>query len=204
MIVAIEGASAAGKSTWCRLHFPHQHVAETAENIAAPDLFADPAEVGQFWVKHAIESWQRALAIERENGIAVCDGDPFHLYFSWALWKARVLGQKLFEIESELYRSAFDKKQIGMVDHVLWLEVSIEELRRRAQADFTRRRKRHQTYLGLVPWMTAWFAQRERILPHSVHAVTAGLVPMGLGTDSESKRYDTAVIGEILHGLRGV
>jgi hypothetical protein len=107
MIVAVEGPSAAGKTMWCSAHCGDLLVREAPENIAAPDLYADPAAVGRFWVDHYGENWQRALAIEREHGIAVCDGDPFHLYFAWALWKAGALDQRLFEIERELYREAF-------------------------------------------------------------------------------------------------
>jgi hypothetical protein len=192
MIVAIEGPSAAGKTTWCRSHFPRTCVKEAPESIAAPDLFADPAKVGQFWVNHAVENWQRALAIEREQGIAVCDGDPFHLYYSLALWKTGALSSELFEVESELYRVAFETKQIGFVDHVLWLEVPVEELRRRASADGSRRRKRHEMYLALVPWMKAWFHERERVLPGTVHALTNGLRVEELGSKFYSQRYDTA------------
>ncbi len=88
MIVAIEGPSAAGKTTWCRTHCANSWVQEAPYHIPAPDLYADPAEVGRFWVKHNASNWQRALELEREHGVAVCDGDPFHLYFAWSLWKS--------------------------------------------------------------------------------------------------------------------
>ncbi len=200
MIVAIEGPSAAGKTTWCRSHFPHTCVEEAAENLAAPDLFADPAEVGQFWVNYAIANWRRALAIERDHGIAVCDGDPFHLYYSWALWKSGALAKTLFEIELELYRTAFASQQIGFVDHILWLEAPIDELRRRAQADTTRRRKRHEMYLALAPWMKAWFQERERILPRTVRALTDGLQVEALSNGASPQRYDTASMDRWLNG----
>src|SRR5579863_4023897 len=165
MIVAIEGASAAGKTTWCRAHCPGVWVDETSPNIIAPDLYDDPFVVGRFWVQHACVNWQRALELERQHGTAVCDGDPFHLYFAWALWKAGELDGRLFEIESELYRTALEERRIGFVDRVLWLEVPIDELRRRSAADATRHRKRHELYLRLVPWMKAWFDLRERRAP---------------------------------------
>jgi hypothetical protein len=194
MIVAIEGASAAGKTTWCRLHFPDQHVPETPENIFAPDLFADPAAVGKFWVNHAIENWQNALALEIEHGIAVCDGDPFHLYYSWALWKSGAVTSDLFEIESILYRDALHQQQIGFVDYVLWLDVPIEELRRRARSDFTRRRKRHEMYLSIVPWMKSWFGVRESVLPGTVQLLREGLRPEELhqGDDLLRMRRDSS------------
>jgi deoxyadenosine/deoxycytidine kinase len=202
MIVAIEGPSAAGKTTWCRSHYPHRCVEEAAENIAAPDFYADPAIVGQFWVNHAVANWHRALVCERKHGIAVCDGDPFHLYFSWSLWKSGARAETLFEIESELYRSAFEKEQLGFVDHVLWLEAPMDELRRRAQADSTRRRKRHEMYLALVPWMKAWFQEREQILPGTVHALTDGLQVAELSSGSAPQRYDTALMDEMVERMR--
>jgi hypothetical protein len=201
MIVAIEGASAAGKTTWCRSHFPESLVPEAAEDIAAPDLFANAAEVGQFWTNHAMENWQKALVREREHGLAVCDGDPFHLYFSWALWKSGTLDRHLFEIESALYRNAFEKRQIGFADHVLWLEVPDAELRRRAKADSTRRRKRHEIYLSLVPWMKKWFQARESILPGTLRPLLDGLCIEDLQPIAEAHRYNAAVMVRMLNHL---
>jgi hypothetical protein len=201
MIVAIEGPSAAGKTTWCQSHVPHVCVKEAPADIAAPDLFGDPMEVARFWVGYAVQNWQRALAIEQEHGIAICDGDPFHLYYSWALWKSGALAETLFEVESELYRNAFEKKQIGFVDHVLWLEAPVDELRRRARNDSTRRRKRHEIYLALVPWMKAWFQERERILPGTVRELTEGLDAKALGDGGFLQRYDTGAMDRMVEGL---
>jgi hypothetical protein len=201
MIVAIEGPSAAGKTTWCRSHFPHNCVQEAPADIAAPDLFDDPREVAGFWVNYAVENWRRALALEQEHGLAVCDGDPFHLYYSWALWKSGALAETLFQVESELYRSAFQNEQIGFVDYVLWLEAPVDELRHRARNDHTRRRKRHEMYLALVPWMKAWFQERERVLPGSVHELRNGLAVEGLGDGKVLRRYDTSAMDRMLEGL---
>jgi hypothetical protein len=202
MIVAIEGPSAAGKTTWCRSHFPHNCVQEAPAELAAPDLFGDPTEVARFWVNYAVQNWQLALALEQEHGITVCDGDPFHLYYSWALGKSAALAETLFQLESELYRSAFEKEQIGFVDDVLWLEVSTDELRRRAQSDTARHRKRHEMYLTLVPWMKVWFQERERVLPGSVHKLTDRLDAKALGNGRLLRRYDTGAMNNVLEGLR--
>jgi len=201
MIIAIEGASASGKTTWCRGQLPELCVPETPENIAAPDLYDDPAEVGRFWVNHAIANWQRALEIERKRGIAVCDSDPFHLYLAWALWKSGALDRGLFDIESEFYRAAFAQKQIGFVDLVLWIEAPQDELRRRAKADGRRRRKRHEMYLALVPWMKKWFAARERILPRTVQPLTALVRLEELTRSSLPQRYDVAALDAMLQQI---
>jgi deoxyadenosine/deoxycytidine kinase len=201
MIIAIEGASAAGKTTWCREHFPDQHVTETSENISAPELFSDPTQVAIFWVNHATENWRRALEIEKQHDVAVCDGDPLHLYFSWALWKSGALGGQLFDTERDLYRDAFAHQRIGFVDHVLWIEVSEEELHRRASADKIRRRKRHEMYLTLVPWMKAWFQERQRILPQTVHALETSLDIESLAPLSISERYEMRRFDEMVNSI---
>lgn len=194
MIVAIEGASAAGKTTWCRTHFPGICVEESAPNIIAPDLYDEPGVVARFWVEHACANWQRALQLEREHGIAVCDGDPFHLYFAWALWKAGELDRRLFDIESELYRRVLEERRIGFVDRVLWLEVPTDELRRRASADTTRRRKRHELYLRLVPWVKAWYAERERLWPGNVRPLAPGFGRGALNATPSPQRYSLALL----------
>jgi hypothetical protein len=65
-----------------------------------------------------------------------------------------------------------------------------------------RRRKRHEMYLALVPWMKAWFQEREQILPGSVRALTEGLQVEELSSDSVPQRYDTALMDEMVGRLR--
>jgi hypothetical protein len=202
MIVAIEGPSAAGKTTWCRTHFPGGFVEEAVDDIAAPDLYADPNQVARFWVNFAVQNWQRALELESANGIAVCDGDPFHLCYSWAVWKSGALTNTLFEVESELYRSAFEQKHIGFADYVLWLGVPTEELRRRAKSDPTRRRKRHEMYLGLVPWMKAWYEAREQFLPGTVRSLLNTLSVRDLPGGFSPSRHDTQIFDQLLLELK--
>jgi hypothetical protein len=197
MIVAIEGASAAGKTTWCRTQRAEICVAETPENIAAPDVFDDPAAVGRFWVEHASVNWERALAIEREHGVALCDGDPFHLYFAWALWKSAALDSRLYEVEAELYRTALRDERIGFVDRVLWIEASADELRRRAAADHNRRRKRHELYLRLVPWMKTWFAARERLWAGSVQPLDGEATPEAFTACASPHRYSLTLMDDL-------
>jgi len=197
MIIALEGPSAAGKTTWCRAHCPHPWVEEAPYHIAAPDPYADPADVAGFWVQHNSANWQRALTIERKHGVAVCDGDPFHLYFAWSLWQSGALGGKLFAIERELYRERFERQQMGFVDLVLWLEAPEDELRRRARADTARKRKRHEIYLALVPWMERWFAARERLLPGRVRALNGDFRWQEVDGRCSARRYDVGLMDEL-------
>jgi hypothetical protein len=135
------------------------------------------------------------LQIEKQNGIACCDGDPLHLYFSWALWKAGSLSRNLFDVELPLYGRAIEEGRIGFADLVLWHEAPLEELRRRAKSDSTRRRRRHELYLSMIPWMKTWFAAREwvlhgtvRELSHQFHIEDLRALPLW------SCRYDSTVL----------
>ena len=201
MIIAIEGPSAAGKTTWCRTHCPNAWVEEAPYHIAAPDLYADPAEVARFWVQHNSDSWRRALELEQQHGVAVCDGDPYHLYFAWSLWKSGALDAKLFEIEHTLYREAFEHRQMGFVDLVLWRDAPADELRRRAQGDTVRKRKRHEIYLALAPWMKRWFAARESLLPGTVQVLSDDFRIEDLKPVVNQCRYDAQLVDRMLAAM---
>jgi hypothetical protein len=198
-ILVAEGPSASGKTTWCREHFPQGFVEETAETMQAPSPYAEPREAAAFWVERNIQRWQAALELEKRASIAVCDSDPLKLYFSWALWKAGAQDSTLFEIEAPLYRKAIEERRIGFADCVVWLEAPADELRRRAKADATRQRKRHELYLEMVPWMNAWFGARERVLPGCAREWSAAPRLRELeGVPSNPRRYDATVLDELL------
>jgi hypothetical protein len=150
MIVVIEGPSAAGKTTWYRTNCPDLLAENAAENVAAPDPYDDPQTVAQFGVECNAKQWQTALQIEKQKGIVVCDGDPLHLNFSWSLWKTGSLPRNLFDAELPLYLRAMEESRMGFADLVLWREAPLEELRRRAKSDSTRRRRRHELYVSMI------------------------------------------------------
>jgi hypothetical protein len=202
MIVTIEGPSAAGKTTWCRLHCPKGFVEGAQENISAPDLYSDPEEVAQFWVNFNIGRWHAALGIESERGIAVCDGDPFGLCFSWAVWKAGAIPGRLFEIEQPLYRRAIEERRLGFADAVIWFDAPLEELRQRAKSDTTRRRKRHELYLRMIPRMKTWADARQQALPGTVRVRPDDFRAEDLENIAAlARRYDPAIVDEMIKAL---
>jgi hypothetical protein len=181
-------------------------VEAAGEEIHAPDLYDDPAEVARFWVEFNCGLWQRTLRIEKREGLAICDSDPLHLYFSWSLWRAEALGRDLFDAELPLYRRAIEKKQIGFADVVLWQEAPVKELQRRAKLDTAHRRRRHKLYLRLIPWMRAWFDARGHVLPGTVQACPSparlqDIRDPSVCATARSHRYDAAAIDAMLAGL---
>jgi hypothetical protein len=204
MIIAIEGPSAAGKTTWCRAHCPDGFVEAAPENLDAPDLFADPREVASFWVEYNCGLWQKALDLEKKYGVAVCDGDPLHLYFSWSLWKMGALPSTLFELDSVLYRRAIERRQVGFADLILWKDAPAEELRRRAKGDQARKRKRIEIYLGMIPWMNAWYSARDYVLPDTMQSCSDDFSIESLEKSTvSSRRYDVEIMDSLLARLRG-
>jgi hypothetical protein len=202
MIVVMEGPSAAGKTTWCKSHCPDIFIEEASEDIEAPSLGSDPAQVALFWARFNTGLWREGLEMERKRGIAVFDGDPFHLYFSWALWKVNFLTNALFTEELERYRRAIEQRRIGFADYVVWREEPREELRRRAKSDPTRRRRRHEVYLSLIPWMKAWFAARESVLTGTLFSWSPAFRLQDLGpSPAGSRRYDPSVLDSMIAAL---
>lgn len=195
MIVVMEGPSAVGKTTWCRTRCPEVSIEEASESIEAPSLDSDPTEVAEFWSNFNAGLWRAGLEMERMCGLAVFDSDPFHLYFSWALWKVGFLTRALFEKELALYRRAIEQQRIGFADYMVWREAPLDELRRRAKADSTRRRHRHEVYLSLIPWMKSWFEARERMLPGSLLSWSPEFRLEDLGASCVvPHRYDPTVL----------
>ena len=88
MIVVIEGISAAGKTTWCRAHWP-AFVREAPPPAEAPDRASTPAAAARYWAERNAQRWRAAQAREAIDGIAVCDSDPFKLHYVWSLWRIR-------------------------------------------------------------------------------------------------------------------
>lgn len=202
MIIAIEGPSAVGRSTWCRAHGPQSWIEEAPQNIAAPDLYTDPLAVVEFWVKHNIARWQNALSIEREHGIVLSDGEPFNLRFSWSAWKAGEIGRALFDAEFPLYRRAVESHQIGFADIAFWMDAPLEVLRQRAAGDTSRRRKRYEMYLRLIPWMRAWMEAKNSVVPGSLRewSERIRIEDFRVGTIS-AWRYDRVVLDEMMEKL---
>ncbi|MDH6292271.1 uridine kinase [Rhodococcus opacus] len=69
VIVAVEGPSAAGKSTWCRAT-SEQFVAEYTPTGEEPDG-SDPAEQATHWAQVNAQRWTQALTLQAATGVAV-------------------------------------------------------------------------------------------------------------------------------------
>jgi hypothetical protein len=147
MIAAIEGTSAAGKTTWCRTH--------------APDLSVPEDPPGP-------ERWLQALEIERVHGLAVCDTDPAKLYYEYALWRTGRLGDDGWLAAAARTRAAFAEGALGLPDLVCFADRDTATLRRNRDADPDRRRHRFRLHLELQPASREWWEAVDAVDPGRV------------------------------------
>jgi len=166
MIVAVEGPSAAGKTTWCRAHAP-RFVPEYVPTGAEPDG-SDIAAQADYWVRVNSGRWAEALELERSNGVAVCDSDPLKLHYSWCLAAVGAAPWERFQLELQRCRAAFAAGRLGFADLVLVSTASDEQLRRQKTADSSRRRGSFDLHVRLREPLLAWYATLEAISPGRV------------------------------------
>ncbi|MFF2082539.1 hypothetical protein ACFVVM_02130 [Nocardia sp. NPDC058176] len=161
MIVAVEGPSAAGKTTWCRsagLGF----VAEYAPTGAEPDG-SDPVGQAAYWAGVNSRRWARALELEDATGVAVCDSDPLKLHYSWCLAAVGAAPLSRFEHELDAVRSAFAQRCLGFPDVVLLSIPDPPQLIAQRLGDPTRRRRHFDLHARLSEPLAEWYAALERL-----------------------------------------
>ncbi|MGC4994492.1 hypothetical protein [Nocardia salmonicida] len=161
MIVAVEGPSAAGKTTWCRasgLDF----VAEYAPTGVEPDG-SDLPEQAAYWVSVNSQRWHQARELEEGTGIAVCDSDPLKLHYSWCLAAVGAAPFSRFEHELAAVRDAFAQGRLGFPDVVLLSIPDAQQLVARRAGDPTRRRRHFDLHARLSEPLAEWYAALDRL-----------------------------------------
>jgi hypothetical protein len=147
VIVAIEGTSAAGKTTWCQTHAPMLYVREEPSGR---------------------ERWKLALEIEREHHLAICDTDPAKLYYDYALWRSNRLDDTRWQASCDLTREGFAAGRLGLPDLTFFAERDMETLERHRASDPTRRRHRFGLHSELQPFFKEWWEAIDALEPGRV------------------------------------
>ena len=188
VIVAVEGPSAAGKTTWCRAH-ASRFVPEYVPTGAEPDG-SDLAAQADYWVSVNSGRWVEAVELERRTGLAVCDSDPLKLHYSWSLAAIGAAPLARFRHELQRCRSAFAAGRLGFADLVLVSTASDEQLRRQKTADSSRLRRSFDLHVRLREPLLAWYATLEALSPGRVlwalpehHAELTAARPRDVRTD---------------------
>jgi hypothetical protein len=166
VIVALEGPSAAGKTTWLRRSVPPGHIIAEHGRIEIPSGRAGDAAA--FGAELDAERWQRAVAVEASTGRAYCDGDPLKLHYDYGLARAGLLPWERFEADVAACRSEIRRRRLGLVDAVLCSIPDPDTLDRRQRADLSRRRSNFAVNRRLGPALHDWYSALEQLEPERV------------------------------------
>ena len=166
MIVAVEGPSAAGKTTWCRQHAA-RFVAEYVSSGREPGDH-DAGGQGRYWASVNSDRWEEARDLEAETGIAVCDTDPLKLHYSWSLARIGEARPERFEREVEAVRAAMERCVLGFADVVLVTLPPLDVLRSRRGGDPARSRHQFELHSRLLRPLREWYEAVDTLRPGHV------------------------------------
>ena len=200
MILAVEGISAAGKTSWCRAHAAAFTVPENGRLDDAPDRLRDPGRAASFWADRNADRWRAALEVEARHGVAVCDTDPLKLHYAWGLLQLGELTRETWEFERAATRDRVAAGALGFADRVLLIVPDVAEARRRRDADPTRKRRNFERHARLGPSLVAWYRALEAARPGTV--VTSQSLPDALPDGAvRDDRYDLAAFDRLTVAL---
>jgi len=199
VIVAVEGPSAAGKTTWCRQH-ASALVEEYARTGVEPDG-TDAAYQADYWIRVNSGRWRAALDLEAGSGTVICDSDPLKLHYSWCLSRVGAAPWSRFEQEFAQARYAFASGSLGFADLVLISIPATAILQAQRDADTSRRRKTFALHSTLAEPLRSWYRAVEALEPGRV---VWGLPANGLPRSSpgpRARRSDPELLDQLLHLL---
>lgn len=195
MIIAVEGPSAAGKTTLCR-SLTETFVAEYQPTGVEPD--GDDLQVqAHYWANVNTARWNSARSLENETGLAVCDSDPMKLHYAWCLAQVGADSVERFEFETVLVREAIVEKRIGFADAVLVKYPTLETLTERKENDPTRLRRSFDLHTQLIEPLRAWYEALDAVDPGRVHGWDVDLGAL----QPRQRRYDATLLDDLLARL---
>ena len=195
MIVAVEGPSAAGKTTWAEQHGAGRLVPETGA-LEPPDGIG-VTELAEFWCEINARRWADAIRIEAEHGIAVCDTDPLKLHYDYCLARIGHAPWERFDAGIAAVAVAMKEQRLGVVDTVVLLIPDDDTLDRQMQGDPRRRRRNFGLHRRLAEPLRDWYSALERAEPGRVLWER----PRSLPTPVERNRYDTELFRKWMTAL---
>lgn len=192
MIVAVEGVSASGKTTWCARH--RGRVVPEPPALAPPS--EEPEAIAEFWTRVHAHRWAQAERIEGREGIAYCDTDPLKLHYTWCLWRLGEVSRPRWDAAVDAHRPAIQSRHVGFADAVVFLEPDAETVRARKEADHGRRRRNFERHLRLLRPLREWYEMLDEDVPGGVlwHGERLTAVELGIASPD---RYDLARFDEL-------
>jgi hypothetical protein len=197
MIIAVEGVSAAGKTTWCQRHAPAGAWLPEYFGQKPPD---DPAAAAQFWADVNCRQWATAIELEQTHGIAYCDTDPVKLHYTWCVMHFGQATPDDWREKVRATRCAFERNTLGFSDRIAFLDPDEATIRRQKELDATRRRHNFDVHIQLAPLLRTWYQTLDQLSPGRViwHAERL-TTPIAL--EPSRDRYSLALFDELIARL---
>jgi len=168
-ILCIEGPSAVGKTTVCRV-LEDEHgfvrIAEVNEHFVR-----GPHEPPFWYFERQVERWRMAQTISSAGGIALLDGDALQpLWYNWIF--SQDAAQSMPDTLA-FYRTQIEHGSLGLPDRYFVLMSSEDALRARKAADASRSRRNFDRHLQLVAPQLAYFRAVQDTAPDRVRFLQA-------------------------------
>ncbi|HEX5727309.1 MAG TPA: hypothetical protein VFX98_17690, partial [Longimicrobiaceae bacterium] len=156
-VLALEGASAVGKSTTARA---------LADALSAEAVLEDDARFTGPYLERHLALWRWVAERSRAGRTVVLDGDPFKaLWFGWVYPGE---GWTPLDALEAFYRPLLMRGEVAFPAGYALLEADEAALRTRRAGDPTRRRRRFEKHLRLVEPLRRYFAALEALSPGRV------------------------------------
>ena len=168
MIVTVEGPSAAGKTTWIYDHFDSAFIDDELKVEDAPNSETSIDKVAEFWADVSKERWASVCTKEAENGMVICDADPFKLHYVWSLWSIGKVGVERWQAEKLATRNLFARGELGVSDLILINIPSQTVLEAQARNDLNRLRPSFNLHAQLSEPLRHWYEAIELLDPQRV------------------------------------
>jgi hypothetical protein len=160
VIVAVEGPSAAGKTTWIRRVAPHL---EVAEHRALRPPAGDVTGVAAFWTSANAQRWHAALQTEAAAGAALCDTDPLKLHYEFCLVRIGLGTLDGLRAGVIACRAAIVDGALGLVDLVICNVPDEATLIHHRDTDHGRQRRNFDVHRRLGPPLVEWYSALEQL-----------------------------------------
>jgi hypothetical protein len=201
VIIVVEGASGAGKTTWCRTHAPANALLE-----ALPDhsvVPTDPVAAARFWVERNVARWDEVLAREARDGLVVVDTDPFKLHYVWTLFRTGQIGELDWTMQRDAARNAFSSGRYALADAFLVSDIDAATLRARRESDPSRTRRDFERHVLLRDSLLRWYGAIDRLEPGRVvfGLPAGGLSPDLLAKGKRARRSGRELFDELMMEL---
>jgi len=202
VIIAAEGPTAAGKTTWCRRHAPFvRFVPEYSPTGLEPsglDLHAQ----AHYWVDVNVSRWHQACTLEESSDLVVCDSDPLKLHYSWCLARLGAAPRARWEHELASVRDAFVQRRLGFPDLVFIGLPTAEVLASQRLGDPTRRRRHFELHAMLAEPLKEWYTAVEALddTPRVTWELPSGGIPVNV-PPPRSDRFRVDLLDALTNSL---